>query len=84
MPQTEEKALEIIETIATEMKIPQKVEGLRYRADYQDYQILLDETFHCEFREKLIDLLAENIKDKEARKEVEFRLKHPVEFEDWE
>jgi hypothetical protein len=89
MPHSEEKVLEIIKGIAAEIKFTRKIESATYRADWQDYQIIMDGTFHCEIREKLIDVLADDtIKDKvlrgDSRKEVEFRLSNPVEFEDWE
>lgn len=91
MPQSEERALEIIQGIAAEIDITRTIEGVTYRSDWQDFQVILDETFHCEIREKLIDMLAEDIVEgkedtlrADARREVEFRLNNLVEFEDWE
>ena len=89
MPQSEEKAFEIIQGIATEMNLTRTIESSTYRADWQDYQVIMDETFHCEIREKLIDVLVGDAGQDDALKddvlrEIQFRLSNPVEFEDWE
>ena len=75
--------MQFVTQVAGQLKIPQKVQSLRYRQDYQDYQAILDQEWHCEFREKIVELAMKE-KDQDARREIEFRLKHPMKFEEWE
>ena len=84
MLHSEEKALEVIQSIAQEgMSLKRQITGLAYRADYQDYQVILDKTHHCEIREKLVDAFIKS-KDQDVRKEIIFRLENPTAFEEWE
>ena len=78
-----EKVMEILKVIANEIGVSQQIESVTYREDYQDYQVIIDDNFHCEIREHLIE---EYMKTKhvDIRKEIFFRLEHATEFEEWE
>ncbi len=83
MPIKDDKAKEIVESIAREMGFSRKVTRVSYRQDYQDYQVVLDENFHCEIREKLIQTYLTK-QDGDAKREIKFQLQHAKEFEEWE
>jgi len=83
MPRDEEKAREIIEELARESDNSQKITDIVYRPDYMDYQVVLDNTHHCEIREKLIDTI-EGDKSGDVRREIKDLITNAIEFEDWE
>jgi hypothetical protein len=83
MLHSEAKAREVFEAIVKEIKIPQAIESVSYRSDYQDYRIILNNNSHAEIREKILDLFITE-KHADSKKEIVFRLMHPVQFEEWE
>ncbi len=76
--------LEQLLKFAKEINLKIAVEGVIYRDGYDDYQVLFENRFHCEVRAKLIDVLMENPKHADTRREITFLLNHPIEFEEWE
>jgi|GEM_PF-3545847 len=95
----EKKAQEIINAIIkgmeTESKFKKKILRVRYREDYQDYRIVLDDNTHCEMREKLIhDIIAFQaggtaskelvLAARDTKNEIQFRLLHAIPLEEWE
>ena len=83
MIHSEEKVKEMILVIAREIGIVKQIENVTYRKDYQDYQVTVDKNSHFEIREKLVENFFSE-KSADTRREIEFRLKNPVKFEDWE
>src|SRR5210317_556297 len=79
-----EKALEIIDGIGSKMKPPKPVDEIEYRPDYQDYRVYLEDKTHSEIREVLVDNVVKKVNLSDTIMEIEFRLKHSVEFEEWE
>jgi hypothetical protein len=79
-------AMELIQGIAKELEIKREVDGVQYRQDYQDYRFIFTDKTHCEIREKLIDICLYDAGTivLDARKEIAFRIKQAVEFEEWE
>lgn len=84
MKYSPQDVLDYLLAFAKEIKLKQPIDGVIYREDYQDYQVILDNTFHCEIREKLIDLIMTNPKHSDTRRDITFLLQHPVEYEEWE
>ncbi len=86
MLQTPEQTANLIDTICKEQEIDREVETVYYREDYQDYQIIFFDKTHCELREKLIDIMINgDAKMKaDAQREIVFRIKNAIEFEEWE
>lgn len=84
MLHTAQKVLDFLHAFTEEIKLDKEVDGVIWREDHQDYQVLLEGNFHTEIREKLIDLLLTNPKHADTRREVTFLLKNPNEFEEWE
>ena len=82
MPPGDQQVAEFFQKVVQDLKLTKKIENITYRADSQDYQIIFDDRCHAELREKIVEQsLADN---RDARKEVEFRLKHAPKFEEWE
>ena len=86
MLQTPEVTVKIVEELCEEIAISREVDTVLYREDYQDYQVIFSDRTHCELREKLIDLMITgDAKMKEdTKREIVFRLKNAIEFEEWE
>jgi len=84
MAQTAQEVLDRLLEFSREIKLKQGIDAVFHREDYQDYQVILDEKFHCEIREKLIQILFDNPKHADTRREITFLLNHPVEYEEWE
>ena len=97
MPVSCEEIYNIIQKIATANKIENEIETVEHRSDYGDYRITLippgfkteDELslegkFHCEIREKLIDELVEKPNHGDSIREVTFKLKHVVEYTEFD
>jgi len=86
MLQTPEVTVKIVEDLCEELAIGREVDTVVYREDYQDYQIIFGDKSHCELREKLIDLMVNgDAKVKEdTKREIVFRIKNAIEFEEWE
>ena len=82
-PTREEKAAQIISAVMKEMGSKLKITDLSYRNDYQDFQVIFDDRYHAEFRQKLIDTFAAD-KTGDVKREIVFRIENPMEFEDWE
>ncbi len=78
-----EKVLALIQDFVKEMKEQKQVDSVEYRKDYQDYRCAFTDNTHCEIRQKLVDVYIDN-NSKEARKEIEFRIKHAVPWEEFE
>ncbi len=77
------EAIETIAGIIQEMKLKQELTEIAYRIDYQDYQVVFDDSHHCEIREKLInDFMA--TKNGDAKKQIQFKLTHLIAWEEWE
>jgi len=83
MRHSEEKVTQIVRNLSQERELPWNSFQVAYRNDYQDYQVLLNNNYRCELREKLIDVYLDN-GDPDIKMEIEFRLAHPIELEDWE
>src|SRR3989338_9104627 len=77
------EAIAMIAGIIKEMKLKQELTEIAYRSDYQDYQVILDDNHHCEIREKLIEDFM-STKSGDAKKQIQFKLGHPIAWEDWE
>ena len=86
MLQTPEVPVKIVEDLCEELEIKRGVDTVYYREDYQDYQVIFADKTHCELREKLIDIMVNgDAKMKEdTKREIVFRIKNAIEFEDWE
>ena len=83
MPQqNDQQVAEFFQKVVQDLKVAKKIESINYRGDSQDYQIIFDDRSHAELREKIIEQSLANNRD--ARKEVEFRIKHAPKFEEWE
>ena len=83
MSASQEKARGVIKGIAEDMKLEREITSISYREDYQDFQVILDNQYHCEIRQKLVDTYFMN-KNLDVKKEVMFRLEHAEKFEEWE
>ena len=83
MKYSEEKVAEILGGLAKEFNYTRQVTDVTYRADYQDYQVIIDNTHHCEIREKLIDDCLK-VKNSDALKDIRFRLEKAIPYEDGE
>lgn len=81
---TAQEVLDFLHNFAEKEKITHEVDGVIWREDHQDYQILLEKNFHIEIREKLIDHLLSDPKHADTKREIIFLLNHPNEFEEWE
>ncbi len=84
MKYSPQQILDYLTAFAEEIKLKQPIDGVIYREDHQDYQVILDTNFHCEIREKLIDIIMTDPKHADTRREITFLLQHPMEYEDWE
>ena len=84
MKHTAQEILDFLHDFAEKENLKHEIEGVIWREDYQDYQILLEKNFHIEIREKLINLLLDDPKHADTRREIIFLLNHPNEFEEWE
>jgi len=84
MARTAQEVLDRFEEFAEEISLGKNIDAVFYREDYADYQIIMDDHFHCEIREKLIDVFFDNPKHADTRREIIFLLKHAVEYEEWE
>jgi hypothetical protein len=82
MAMTEEKVTQILETIIKENNIGLPIKAVVYRDDYQDYFIVVGKVHYCEIREKLFDVYSRT-QDGDACREIVFKLKHPVELDEW-
>ena len=78
-----QKVLDMMTQFVQEIALGKSVDSVHYREDYQDYMIILDEHYHCELREKLIDTLFKE-RNADLVREIVFRLKNAAKFEDWE
>jgi len=83
MLHSEEKVSQMVAEVSREMGLTWKITRVIYRDDYQDYYVILSGSHHCELRQKLVDVYMES-RDEDIRKEIEFRLAHAVELEEWE
>ena len=79
-----EKVFAAIGKLAQEIKLKRKITDLMYRKSAQDYQFILDENYHCEIREKLIEGFVADPKSADIRREIVFRLENAPAFEDIE
>ncbi|MFP4473432.1 MAG: hypothetical protein ACLFPX_06160 [Candidatus Omnitrophota bacterium] len=84
MTHSPENVLDRLLEFSQQIKMEKPIEGVIYREDYQDYQVLIEGNQHIELRKKLIDILMDDPKHKDTCREVKFLLNHPVEFEEWE
>lgn len=83
MAVSEEKALKILQEIAREAEVTKPVKAVVYRADYQDYIVVIGSTHYFELREKLITDFSET-QNIDLKREIVFKIKHPIELEDWQ
>jgi len=77
------EAIDAIVAIIKDMKLKQEVTEITYRTDYQDYQVIFDETHHCEINESTIEGFM-GTKNGDLKREIQFRLNHLVAFEEWD
>ena len=78
-----QEAIDAIAAIIKDMKLKQELTGIAYRIDHQDYQVVFDDTHHCEIRDKLItDFMT--TKNGDAKRQIQFQLRHLIAWEDWE
>ncbi|MEW5894489.1 MAG: hypothetical protein AB1650_01855 [Candidatus Omnitrophota bacterium] len=84
MKYSPEQVLERITEFAKEINLRRTIDGVIYRNDYLDYQVLMDDRFHAELREKLIDVLFTDPNHADTRREITYLLRHAFEFEEWE
>jgi len=82
MALSEEKVAGILEGIVKDNKLDLRISAVVYRPDYQDYFVVVGRVLYCEIREKLFELYGGN-KNSDAYREIVFRLKHPVELDEW-
>lgn len=79
-----EKVFAAVGKLAQEINLKRKLTDLMYRKSAQDYQFMLDENYHCEIREKLIEGFLADPKNGDIRREIKFRLENAPAFEDIE
>ena len=79
-----QEVLDRLVALFEELHIEKSVDAVFFREDHDDYQVVLDDNFHCEIRKKLIDVFLENDKHADTRRELLFLLKHANEYEEWE
>lgn len=84
MKYSPQDVLDHLIAFAQEIKLQKPIDGVIFREGYQDYQVILDNTFHCEIREKLIEMIMTDPKHVDTRREIAFLLQHPAEYEEWE
>ena len=77
------EAIEGIVAIIKEMKLKQKPTEIVYRTDYQDYQVLFGDSYHCEIQEKTINDVLQ-FKSGDAKRQIQFLLNHLTAYQDWE
>jgi len=83
MIHSEEKILEVLEAVVNKIRLKKAITDLSFRADYEDFVVILDDDFHCEIREKLLDNYIQT-KSSDFLREIRFRLEHATEYEEWE
>ena len=85
MKYPEDKIQKVIEELLAEAELKRTVNVVVYRPDHMDYQIVMDGSHHCEFREKLFDVIFVNKDPKgDAKREIKYLLQNAVEYEEWE
>ncbi len=80
---SEEQALGLLQAVIEREGLKVGIEGIRWRPDYQDYQLLLEGGRHCEIRARLIEALFAG-QTGDVLREITFRLLHATPFEEWE
>lgn len=83
MSEGSKEAIEALAAIVKAMNLKQELSEISYRIDYQDYQVVFDETHHIEIREKLIEDYMRT-KDEDALREMQYLLNHLIAWEEWE
>lgn len=77
------EAIDAIVVITKEMKLKKKMTEISYRSDYEDYQVIFDETHHCEINASTINDFM-STKNGDLKREIQFRLNHLIAFEEWD
>lgn len=84
-----EKVLMTMQKMVDEMGRKESVTHVIYRQDYADYMIVINNRFHCEVREKLMDIYfgskdGESVKS-DAVREIKYLIENNVlEFDEFE
>lgn len=83
MLHTKEEVIKAVCVVAEGMKLDKKVRDVICREDYEDYQVVLEDTHHCEIRDKVMGAYITS-QDKESFKEIKFALQHAAQYSEWE
>ena len=83
MALSEEKVTEILQVLANEAKLGITIRSVVHREDTMDYIAVVGEVHYTEIREKLISEYVRT-KDRDRYNEIIFKLKHPIELEEWQ
>jgi hypothetical protein len=83
MPFSDEKVQALLEEAMRTAGVKRRIDAVLYRDDYQDYVIVLDNDYHCEIREKLIEDY-DRFRNKDIVRQIKFLLEHAVLYEEWE
>ena len=89
MSEGNQKAIDKLADIIKEMELKLELSEIAYRIEHQDYQIVFadstnhQDSHHVEIQEALIEAFIET-KDGDAKKEIKYKLSHPLAYEQWE
>jgi len=84
MPESVDDVLAILQKISNEMEAPKEIDLIRYREDYQDYQLILKDETRCEIREKLVDNMEKDLNLDDTIREIQYLICNSVQLEEWE
>lgn len=80
----EQKCVQIANEVAESIPgFERRVENCMYRADYQDFVLLLTDDYYCTMRKRLVDIYDED-KVGDVRREIENILKRAEPYQDYD
>jgi len=83
MALSEEKVQQLLQEIVNEAKLGFEIKAVVHREDNWDYLVVLGTVHYTDVREKLMNDF-DQFRHADARKEIIFKLKHPMELEEWQ
>lgn len=83
MALSEEKVTEILQVLANEVKLGIEIKAVVHREETLDYVAVIGKVHYSEIREKLLSDYVQT-KNRDTRNEIIFKLKHPLELEEWQ